>query len=144
MKSSTKKKSAKRQEKKEWLVTCGLCSLGTGNGEFTIRSSQTTNHNLSGTAAKIHRIFGEVRDLVIAKNADYGDSAFESPVLCPELDAGTAIRVRMSDKLKRIIQLENSPAQVKNESLADSYRDLIGYAVLRLVEVEENREGKME
>ena len=88
------------------------------------------------TGDRIRETFDAVRDLVIAKNTDYGDSAFEPPLMCPELTAGVAIRVRMSDKIRRIIQLESNPAQVKGESLADAYRDIIGYSVLRLIELE--------
>lgn len=45
------------------------------------------------TVEKIIRTFNSNRDLVVAKNIDYGDSAFEKPMLCPELDSATAIRV---------------------------------------------------
>ena len=87
------------------------------------------------TPAKITKTFDSIRDLVLKKNADYGDSAFDKPLLCPEMDAATAIRVRMSDKIRRVIQLEGNPAQVNGESLADAYRDIVGYCVLRLVEM---------
>ena len=88
------------------------------------------------TTEKIREKFTEIGDLVARKNTDYGDSVFDPPLMCPNMSAGLAIRVRMSDKIKRIIQLEGNPAQVKNESLADAYRDLVGYSILRLIELE--------
>ena len=99
------------------------------------------NHVLTddkrSTTEKIREKFTEISDLVVKKNTDYGDSVFSPPFMCPGISAGVAIRVRMSDKIKRIIQLESNPAQVKSESLADTYRDLIGYSILRLIELEE-------
>lgn len=70
--------------------------------------------------------------LLLQKNCDYGSSVWDSPLLCPTLSPGTAILVRMSDKVKRIEQLSKSPAQVTSESLEDSIRDLAGYCLLFL------------
>lgn len=70
---------------------------------------------------------------LLKKNQDYGQSAFKAPVLCPELDPGTGILVRMSDKIERIRQLRLHPATV-NESLDDSLADLAGYCILKIVE----------
>ena len=89
------------------------------------------------TSEEIREIFNELSDLVVSKNTDYGDSVFESPVMCPGMSGGMAIRVRLSDKIKRAIQLESHPAQVSNESLADAYRDMIGYCALRLIQLKE-------
>jgi len=86
-------------------------------------------------------ICSELADTLAKKNADYGNSAFERPVLAPNLDSGTAIRVRMSDKVARIVQLEQNANQVKAESLRDSYFDLCGYAVLRIIQLEKENAG---
>jgi len=88
------------------------------------------------TSKKITALYEKLKETLLAKNTDYGDSAFEPPMMFPELEAGAAIRVRMSDKLKRIIKLETGPAKVKAEPLADSYLDLAGYAILRIAELE--------
>jgi len=86
-----------------------------------------------------------LKETLQRKNHDYGDSAFKSPLLCPTMDAGSAIRVRMSDKINRLITMELcddiaervSFAMMKQtESLFDTYLDLAGYAVLRLIELE--------
>lgn len=93
---------------------------------------------MNDTQTKISNVCNLLKNTLLAKNADYGDSAFESPLMCPELNAGLAIRVRMSDKIKRILQLENNPdnANVKTENLIDTYLDLAGYAILRICELQ--------
>lgn len=71
-------------------------------------------------------------ETLLAKNSDYGSSAWESPELAPECDANAAIRVRMSDKIKRIKSLLNKPPEVASESLEDTIKDLGAYCLLWL------------
>ena len=68
---------------------------------------------------------------LLAKNADYGSSAWKPPKLKPNLSPGDAILVRMSDKIERIESLSTAEAQV-DESLEDSMKDLGAYALLWL------------
>ncbi len=70
-------------------------------------------------------------DLLLRKNADYGSSAWQTPVLTPGLDPRTAILVRMSDKIARLNALfaTDKKAQV-DESVEDTMRDLGAYALL--------------
>lgn len=70
--------------------------------------------------------------LLCRKNNDYGDSAWKPPRLAPGCDAGTAIRVRMSDKLERIESLLTRSQEVKDESIDDTLRDLAAYILLDL------------
>jgi len=69
---------------------------------------------------------------LLAKNSDYGSSVWEVPLLTPNLDPAQAILVRMSDKIKRIQALMRRPAEVANESLDDSIKDLGAYCLLYL------------
>lgn len=71
--------------------------------------------------------------LILRKNKDYGGSIFESPVLNPTMPCLSAIEVRMSDKIKRIQTLATQQAEVTDESLDDTYRDLGAYCLLRAV-----------
>ncbi len=71
-------------------------------------------------------------NLLLEKNRDYGSSAWLAPVLCPELPEGSAILVRMSDKVRRIAQLSKSASYVVDESFEDTVRDLGGYCLLYL------------
>jgi hypothetical protein len=70
--------------------------------------------------------------LLLRKNHDYGSSVWKTPILAPDCDPGTAIRVRMSDKIQRLTQLLQREAEVKEESIHDTLRDLGAYCLLEL------------
>lgn len=72
--------------------------------------------------------------LLLAKDADYGNSVAQPPLLAPELPPEMAIRVRISDKLNRINQLLGSEPQHRAETLDDTLRDAAGYFLLWLIE----------
>ena len=76
----------------------------------------------------------QMADTYRKKNADYGDSFSAS------LDkyGALAAHVRMSDKINRLQSLvvRKQTAQVKDESIADTFLDLACYAVMRLVYIE--------
>lgn len=82
--------------------------------------------------ARIARVALGITVTLLKKNADYGSSVFKTPRLAPETDPGTAIRVRMADKVERLERLlGGEPAEVK-ESINDTMLDLAGYAILYL------------
>ncbi len=66
----------------------------------------------------------EIRDLLIRKNQDYGDSAIEPDNIFSKLDNAQAICARIDDKLSRI---KNVGLDDKTEDTLD---DLIGYLIL--------------
>ena len=84
------------------------------------------------------RIADQMSDTYKRKNADYGDSFSES------LDryGAVAAHVRISDKINRLRSLvvRKQPAQVKDESIADTFLDLACYAIMRLVYIEQKSE----
>lgn len=72
--------------------------------------------------------------LMLRKNQDYGGEVWKPPVLCPDMDAGAAILVRMGDKISRLRSLmgnKQGPA-VSDESIDDTIRDLGAYCLLYL------------
>ena len=75
-------------------------------------------------AVQVGQALDEIRDLLIAKNIKYGNSALEPLGVFSQLSAKEGLLVRIDDKLKRI----------KNGSLdrddEDVVNDLIGYLVL--------------
>lgn len=73
---------------------------------------------------------------LLRKNADYGGSAWRKPMLAPNLDVGSAILCRMSDKVARISSLQASGTAEVAESLEDTIRDLAGYSILWLARPE--------
>lgn len=82
---------------------------------------------------KISDVVEHLRKILIAKNQNYGNSAFQSPVLLPDLPAEKAIFVRMSDKVARLAQLTSGEKDRVGESIEDTLYDLAGYCVLAII-----------
>ena len=72
----------------------------------------------------IKKIGNEVIELLLEKNAAYGDTANNPSNIFSKLDSTKAIKVRIDDKLARI---KNKGFNDKTE---DTLSDLIGYLVL--------------
>lgn len=84
-------------------------------------------------AIKHEVICRELTELYKRKNQDYGDSfhkTFEEYglIMCA---------IRLEDKLQRFKRLIKSDAQVKDESIEDTLRDLANYTIMTLIEIEE-------
>jgi hypothetical protein len=75
-------------------------------------------------AVQVTVVLEEIRDLLIAKNQKYGNSALEPLGVFSQLSAKEGLLVRIDDKLKRI---KNGSLQNDDE---DVINDLIGYLVL--------------
>lgn len=75
-------------------------------------------------AVQVTQVLDEIRDLLIAKNQKYGNSALEPLGVFSKLDAKDGLLVRIDDKLKRI---KNGSLERDDE---DVINDLIGYLVL--------------
>ena len=88
-------------------------------------------------AAEVERETSQLRDMLIAKNRAYGNSALEPVrVFAPEgLTASAQIRVRLDDKLSRL-------ARGGEYAGDDTVLDLLGYLVLlRIAERLERADG---
>ncbi|MFN0196911.1 MAG: nucleotide modification associated domain-containing protein [Planctomycetaceae bacterium] len=82
---------------------------------------------------RIARMGISIVELLLRKNADYGSSAWQVPLLAPDQSPDTGIRVRMSDKISRLQQLlSGKKAEVTEEVIEETFRDLAGYCVLWL------------
>ena len=75
-------------------------------------------------AVQVTVVLDEIRDLLIAKNQKYGNSALEPLGVFSQLSSKEGLLVRIDDKLKRI---KNGSLQKDDE---DVINDLIGYLVL--------------
>ena len=82
----------------------------------------------------IDSLCDKLRNVLLAKNGDYGFAAFNPPVLCNSMPPEIAILVRMSDKISRLanLGLAKSPNW---ESYEDTILDLAGYCILYLAAV---------
>ena len=77
----------------------------------------------------IKKIGEEVTELLLKKNADYGDTANNPISIFSKLDSIEAINARIDDKLSRI---KNKGINDKTE---DTITDLIGYLILLKVQL---------
>lgn len=93
------------------------------------------------TADRIIDITAELCNTLIAKNANYGDSAGQAPLFAPRLDPATAILVRMSDKVSRLRSLLTKEQDKVGEPLRDTLLDLAGYCLLLVNELDKNGES---
>lgn len=79
-----------------------IANLGMDSTQFLLEwaesDADTTRNDICNYTAGIGA-------LLLRKNHSYGDSALEPPMFADEVPPSTAIMVRQSDKLKRLIQL---------------------------------------
>ena len=88
-------------------------------------------------SAKVSDVLLEIKDLLIAKNIKYGNSALEPLGVFSQLSAKMGLLVRNDDKLKRI---KNGFLDHDDE---DVINDLIGYLVLLKIHANQG-ENKLE
>ncbi|QDP57042.1 MAG: hypothetical protein GOVbin1782_49 [Prokaryotic dsDNA virus sp.] len=84
------------------------------------------------TQKKIKDTIKMIEKLLLSKNKQYGDSAMNPLGIFANGSAEELIRVRIDDKLNRLLQGDESI-----ESDTDVILDLIGYLVLLLISMEE-------
>jgi hypothetical protein len=70
--------------------------------------------------------------LLLRKNADYGGSAWQTPLLAPGMTPREAIQCRMSDKIQRLQKLLDGTTAQVSEAIEDTVQDLSGYGILWL------------
>ena len=88
-------------------------------------------------ADRLEKLMAEMLGIYKAKNKDYGDSFSESF----EEFGLIAPVVRMNDKMNRIKSLsKKGDRQVKGESLRDSLVDLANYAMMTVIELDQQVE----
>ena len=92
---------------------------------------------MTNKADRLEKLMAEMLEIYRAKNKDYGDSFSESF----EEFGLIAPVVRMNDKMNRIKSLTQSEGrQVKGESLRDSLVDLANYAMMTVIELDQQVE----
>ena len=87
------------------------------------------------------KIVNEMYEIYKAKNVDYGDSVHDTFLKYGLL----SFLVRMEDKISRLRSLTlkgKKEQRVKNESILDTLQDLANYAILAIIELEEQADTK--
>lgn len=88
---------------------------------------------MNKSADKIIKTANDVRDLLLEKNAAYGDSALKPSNIFARGSAVDNIACRIDDKLMRI---KNKGL---NDATEDTLQDLIGYLILLKIAIEDER-----
>ena len=89
--------------------------------------------------SKIERheeLLNKLHEMYIAKNHDYGDSVHDT-----YMKYGiTSFLVRLEDKLNRARTISFKSQMVEDEKLKDTLLDMANYAILAVLELEDNDE----
>lgn len=85
------------------------------------------------TEESIERVVSNIKEMLIAKNRAYGDSALSPVRMFSKSDAIEQLYVRIDDKLSRVQRGHEYPGD-------DTVFDLIGYLVLLLIAKERDEE----
>lgn len=89
---------------------------------------------LTDTQKEITDVCNEIRDLLLEKNRKYGDSALSPKRIFSKADAVEQIKVRLDDKISRIMNQQNDDDE-------DVVMDLMGYLVLLRVALKRRKES---
>jgi hypothetical protein len=84
--------------------------------------------------AAVVNVYDEAQEVLMKKHQDYGPTNISRSPGGPL----NGLRVRMWDKLARINNLIDSGAEPENESLRDSFLDLMNYAAIAQVVLDGN------
>ena len=107
---------------------CNVCF----NGSYYEKSACYFGENLDdcGRFENMRIVVNEIVDLIEKKNNDYGNSATQTY----EEYGDVAFFVRISDKINRLksLTINNKTQEVKDESIEDTVKDIIGYCLLYL------------
>ena len=107
---------------------CNVCF----NGSYYEKSEHYVNEKLDkcDRFENMRRVVNDIVNLIEQKNNDYGNSATQTY----EEYGDVAFFIRISDKINRLksLTINNKTQEVKDESIEDTVKDIIGYCLLYL------------
>lgn len=89
------------------------------------RHGETSDDTRPDTQALIRRVCDELRDFLVEKNEQYGDSAINPVRIFSNASADEQLLVRIDDKLSRLARGDD-----RLETDEDVINDLLGYLIL--------------
>ena len=107
----------------------GLSHLGDQYGNRDTLDTTYTNKIDAAFIADVWRIMDQAGNLLVRKHHDYGPKNIAHSPGGPL----NGLRVRMWDKIARINNLLDSGVQPSNESLRDSFLDLLNYSAIAMM-----------
>ena len=87
---------------------------------------------MSRVGDEITRVCREVENVLLAKNAVYGNSALDPLRVFSQADAVEQLKVRIDDKISRLVRGDEH-VSLAGEAREDTLVDLVGYLILLLV-----------
>lgn len=91
----------------------------------------------------IVKVIDRLKELLVKKNSDYGNSVFLPPPLADGVSTEQAILVRIGDKVQRLLNICHKRGRsVSEETFEDTLKDLAGYIVLYFAAKEDNKDGR--
>jgi hypothetical protein len=70
----------------------------------------------------LNELLDEIKKMLLAKNSDYGQDNLKK-------HGEVGIRVRLDDKFARLDNLQKKSAEVKEETVDDTWKDIVGYGL---------------
>lgn len=119
-----KKLEEEREMSDQELLAARRLAARTGFAEHAAPTKNTT-------AIDIATVCENLKELLLTKNAAYGDSALNPVRIFSKADPIEQIKVRIDDKLSRLTR--GNMQNLSDETLEDTIRDLLGYFVLFLI-----------
>jgi hypothetical protein len=107
----------------------GLSHLADQYGNRDLTSATYTDKVDDAFVADVWRIMDQAGNLLVRKHHDYGPKNIAHSPGGPL----NGLRVRMWDKIARINNLLDSGVQPSNESLRDSFLDLLNYSAIAMM-----------
>ena len=107
----------------------GLSHLGDQYGNRDTLDTTYTNKIDAAFIADVWRIMDQAGNLLVRKHHDYGPKNIAHSPGGPL----NGLRVRMWDKIARINNLLDSGVEPSNESLRDSFLDLLNYSAIAMM-----------
>ena len=108
---------------------------GSDRGSYQLRPDYKPDTNkVNNFAADMWEVFDSAGNVLLSKHKDYGPTNISLSPGGPL----NGLRVRMHDKTARINHLIDSGATPENESLRDSFLDLLNYSAIALMVLDGN------
>lgn len=107
----------------------GLSDPKSGYGNRDLSSAPYTDKVDEAFVADVWRIMDQAGNILVRKHHDYGPKNIAHSPGGPL----NGLRVRMWDKIARINNLLDSGVKPSNESLRDSYLDLLNYSAIAMM-----------
>ena len=108
-----------------WTVDCGGCEKCQPEKFKTTKEAVPMPAVRRGVALEIEEVCNEIREFLIEKNEQYGNSAIDPVRIFSTSSNEEQLRVRIDDKISRLVR-----GHATIEADSDVVDDLIGYFIM--------------